>query len=58
MRQVAPPGNVRSTVAKWVVWRFGPAFHAGLLYARNYHTRMEQFRTDLLSGVPPANPNI
>jgi hypothetical protein len=29
-------------------------FRAGLLYARDYHGRMEQFHTDLLSGVPPA----
>src|SRR5262245_5223213 len=33
-------------------WRLAPAFHAGLLYARNYHTGMEQFRTDPLSDVP------
>jgi hypothetical protein len=29
-------------------------FRAGLLYARAYRERMEQFRTDLLSGVPPS----
>jgi hypothetical protein len=29
-------------------------FHAGLLYARDYHSRMEQFRTDLLSGMSPG----
>jgi hypothetical protein len=29
-------------------------FHAGLLYARDYHGRMEGFRTDLLSGMSPG----
>lgn len=29
-------------------------FNAGLRYARNYHGRMEQFRSDLLAGMLPA----
>jgi hypothetical protein len=29
-------------------------FQAGVLYARDYHGRMEQFRTDLLSGMSPG----
>jgi hypothetical protein len=29
-------------------------FHEGLLYARDYHSRMEEFRADLLSGMSPA----
>ena len=55
MRQVARPRNVtdyrRGQVGSL---EFDPAFHAGLLYARNYHGRMEQFRTDLLSGMSPG----
>jgi hypothetical protein len=29
-------------------------FQAGVLYGRGYHGRMEQFRTDLLSGLSPG----
>jgi hypothetical protein len=29
-------------------------YRAGLCYARDYHKRMEQFRTDMLAGLTPA----